>query len=94
MPSELRDAVHTTVQSAAQMGLPWKEIWISNKDGFHNGVHPARGRPLADQTLFDKMRHGHNSSFRNRSALPITDTELRLIAAAAIIGLSSRPKNG
>jgi hypothetical protein len=31
---------------------------------------------------------------RNRSALPITDTELKLIAALAIIGLSSHPKIG
>lgn len=31
---------------------------------------------------------------RNRSALPITDTELKLIAAAAIIGDRSSPKNG
>lgn len=29
-----------------------------------------------------------------RKALEITDTELKLIAAAAIIGLSKRPKNG
>ena len=28
------------------------------------------------------------------SELPITDTELKLIAAAAIIGLNSKPKNG
>src|SRR5690606_37375737 len=37
------------------------------------------------------------SSRRNRltrRAWPITETEDRLIAAAAIIGLSSRPKNG
>ena len=31
---------------------------------------------------------------RRRRALPITDTEDKLIAAAAIIGLSSTPKNG
>jgi hypothetical protein len=30
----------------------------------------------------------------SRRALAITDTELKLMAAAAIIGLSSRPKNG
>lgn len=30
----------------------------------------------------------------NRSALPITDTELKLMAAAAIIGESSMPKKG
>lgn len=32
--------------------------------------------------------------FRSRSAFPITDTELKLIAAAAIIGESSRPNFG
>jgi hypothetical protein len=31
---------------------------------------------------------------RRRSAFEITDTELKLIAAAAIIGLSRRPKTG
>ena len=31
---------------------------------------------------------------RRRKALPITESELRLIAAAAIIGLSKRPKKG
>lgn len=33
-------------------------------------------------------------TLRSRNALPITDTELRLIAALAIIGESSQPKNG
>ena len=36
----------------------------------------------------------YNFTFRSRRALPMTETELRLIAAPAIIGLSSRPKNG
>ena len=36
----------------------------------------------------------HNLSLRKRKALPITETELKLIAAAAIIGLKSKPKNG
>ena len=34
------------------------------------------------------------SAPRRRSALPITDAELRLIASAAIIGDSSQPVNG
>ena len=34
------------------------------------------------------------SVLRSRSAFAITETELKLIAAPAIIGLSSRPKNG
>jgi len=33
-------------------------------------------------------------ALRKRNAFTITDTELKLMAAAAIIGLSSRPKNG
>lgn len=36
----------------------------------------------------------YSEARRNRSALPITETELKLIAAAAIIGLSNSPKNG
>ncbi len=36
----------------------------------------------------------YNFTRRNRSALLITETELKLIAAPAIIGLSSTPKNG
>ena len=34
------------------------------------------------------------SALRRRSALPITEAELRLIASAAIIGDSSQPVNG
>lgn len=36
----------------------------------------------------------HSFSFRNRSALAMTETELKVIAALAIIGLSSNPVNG
>ena len=36
----------------------------------------------------------HNFTFLNRSAFPITDTELKLIAALAIMGLKSKPKKG
>jgi hypothetical protein len=35
-----------------------------------------------------------NTKFRSRKALLMTETELRLIAAPAMIGLSSKPKNG
>lgn len=37
---------------------------------------------------------GHRVTRRRRNALAITETELKLIAAAAIIGLRSTPKNG
>ena len=36
----------------------------------------------------------YNVTLRKRNALPITDTELRLMAAAAIMGLSSSPNTG
>lgn len=36
----------------------------------------------------------HTSDRLRRSALPTTETELRLIAAAAMMGESSNPKNG
>jgi hypothetical protein len=36
----------------------------------------------------------HNMTLRRRNALPMTDTELKLMAALAIIGLSSKPNTG
>ena len=36
----------------------------------------------------------HSFTFLNRSAFPTTLTELMLIAAPAMMGLKSRPKNG
>jgi hypothetical protein len=36
----------------------------------------------------------HSATFLSRSALPMTDTELNVIAALAIIGLSRRPNTG
>ena len=37
---------------------------------------------------------GHKWSLRNLRAFPTTDTELKLIAAAAIIGLNTTPQIG
>jgi hypothetical protein len=36
----------------------------------------------------------HSFAWRNLSALVITETELKLIAAPAMMGLRSKPKNG
>lgn len=42
-----------------------------------------------------RLRRGHaQRRVLNRKALPTTDTEDRLIASAAIIGLSSQPNTG
>ena len=40
------------------------------------------------------QRNGYNLIDRSRSAFAITVTELKLIAAPAIIGLRRTPKNG
>ena len=39
-------------------------------------------------------RRGYSFTLRKRSALTMTDTELKLIATSAMTGLRSRPKNG
>jgi hypothetical protein len=40
------------------------------------------------------IRGNYNKNFRSRNALAMTDTELKLMAALASIGLSSQPKMG
>ena len=54
---------------------------------------------LGSTTLVKKLNAIHRSfshslTFRNRSAFATTETELKLIAALAMIGLSRIPKNG
>src|SRR5262249_22246864 len=55
------------------------EVYLMQKDIF-NSLHYSTKR--------------HMRTRRKRRALPITDTELKLIAAAASMGLSRIPKNG
>lgn len=45
-------------------------------------------------SMFSGKRPIYSVVLRNRSALPITETELKLIAALAIIGLSTMPNHG
>lgn len=54
-------------------------------------------RMVTAMKLAAARRHksgSHRVKRRRRSALVMTDTELKLIAAAAIMGLSNRPKIG
>ena len=44
--------------------------------------------------LIPSGAHPYIRVIRNRSALPITETELRLMAAAAMMGLKRMPKAG
>jgi len=55
------------------------------------------GRMVVGQALRlpgQAKRLPYNSIRRRRSAFAITETELKLIAAPAIIGLRRSPKNG
>ncbi len=53
---------------------------------------------LLDTNALDRVANisnvNHKRMFLRRRAFVMTETELRLIAAPAIIGLSSNPKNG
>ena len=52
---------------------------------------PRAGRRVTGSRPFGPA---YNSTRRSRNALAMTETELRLIAALAIIGLSSTPATG
>jgi hypothetical protein len=54
----------------------------------------ATGRVGAFLVMMSLLLCHYNSNLRNRSALPMTETELKVIAALAMIGLRSRPKKG
>jgi hypothetical protein len=53
----------------------------------------ARSRSLSEE-LHIESSDVQSFRFRRRRALVITDTELKLMAAAAKMGLSSQPKMG
>ena len=56
-----------------------------------NGLFRKTGGPGGVSNILGQIS---NRVWRRRSALVITKTELKLMAAAAMTGLSSRPKNG
>ena len=62
----------------------------TRRGSVHVALSCFQESPLTEQG--DSKRY--SASLRSRSALVITVTELKVIAAAATMGLSSRPKNG
>ena len=58
--------------------------------GSNDKCDGERHDPLAHRNEYIR----HSAAVRSRSALAMTDTELKLIAAAAIMGESSRPVTG
>ena len=66
-----------------------------NKTARRVGSAPGRSSGLGELSVrFAPLDAGHRWVARSLSALPMTSTELMLIAALAIIGLSKRPKAG
>src|ERR1043166_8656982 len=100
--------MHGDGGAASCMGIPdalgEQTDWRARSCGARPGTDESAERPrLADlarlsvarATFFQvKDANAYARVDRKRSALPITETELKLIAAPAIIGLRSRPKNG
>jgi hypothetical protein len=60
----------------------------------HTLQHNPRVNGIGQEFPIHLSHNNHNFALRRRRALAITETELKLIAAAAKMGLSSRPKNG
>ena len=50
--------------------------------------------PMSPRTHVSSIALSHKASRLSRRAFPITETELNVMAALAIIGLSNRPKAG
>ena len=77
---------------------------IARNPRYSASPHMWHGRPAHEQTIgasrnrFMAQRAmpqaPYNGNRRKRRALEITETELKVMAALAIRGLSSRPKNG
>ena len=64
--------------------------------GQDEGRRPGGDRAKESSAIDGHITHlgSHSFAWRRRSALPITETELRLIAAAAMIGLKRMPVKG
>ena len=76
-------------------GLPIASIPADSMPGIRQ--RDTRGPSLADTCttlLPDGPDAAHSSTRRSRRAFVITEAELKLMAAAAIIGLSSQPVSG
>ena len=61
---------------------------IESPWAFQSAIHTIINQQLA------QAANRYNFGLRRRRALVITETELKLMAAAAKMGLSSRPKKG
>ena len=84
-------------------GKPWassakRQMTSFSSRSLREALLPYTGRPRETMAVANIAGAGsnltHNCTVRSRKALPITDTELKLMAALAIIGLNSNPNTG
>ena len=73
-------------------GYTHKEI--ATHFGLHGPLSPPKMMMIPSKDLRLLRAAPYRSTRCRRSAFPMTETELRLMAALAIIGLSTRPKYG
>lgn len=84
-PSERKQLIHVCAGETTLLGN------LAGADA----TDQCTPRRMAREGSIDKaypVHERHSRTNRSRRALPITETELRLMAAAAMIGLSSTPK--
>jgi hypothetical protein len=74
------------------MGMTFRKSFASIVDGIRKLQILNTRSALVIQAI--PAFTGHNFLFRSRSAFPTTETELKLIAALAMMGLRRIPKNG
>jgi len=87
-------------EQRSRMAKEFREVFHGIRAWTSAGIHLYRS--ILKEAQLDLIRtmgwrdcrFAHSLAFRSRRALLITETELRLIAAPARIGLRSRPKNG
>jgi len=96
---ELRGVITTPASAALEQREPFEAL---TSNPISQRVL-ASGKLLVDPSQWERVcafvfsfLYAWNQSltFFSRKAFAMTETELRLIAAPAIIGLSSKPKNG
>jgi len=78
-------SAHPVVRTAANQRL-------CRKPYLSRYIAKLRRQPMFTESVCGETPH--NRTPRSRNAFPTTETELKLIAAAAIMGLSRSPKNG
>ena len=81
--------------SAKRRRTRHRENAVHSREPAHGAAgHAGQTREFGARLAMLPTRTHHSCAFLKRSAFAITDMELNVIAALAIIGLRARPKKG